>query len=128
MTRWQVGLICPCNSKKIFAECCGTFISGDCLPETAEALMRSRYSAFETGAIDYLIRTTHHNYLKAGDGAQIAAWMLEVRSWDKLEILDARENTVEFVAHYQDFDGHKLLHERSRFSRFNGAWVYETGH
>lgn len=90
--------------------------------------MRSRYSAFATGDVDYLIRTTHPNFLKPNDGAHITAWMLEVRSWDKLEILDTSENSVEFIAYYQDFGGHKTLHERSRFSRFNGAWVYETGH
>ena len=49
---------CPCGGG-IFAACCGPFISGSRPAPTAEALMRSRYSAYVTGAADYLLATWH---------------------------------------------------------------------
>ncbi|NEX16830.1 MAG: hypothetical protein C1943_09425 [Halochromatium sp.] len=51
---------CPCGSGKTLADCCGPFLDGTSAPATAEALMRSRYTAFTQSAVDYL-RTTWHS-------------------------------------------------------------------
>ena len=47
---------CPCTSGLSFGECCGKYHAGAKAP-TAEALMRSRFSAFVSGDEDYLLRT-----------------------------------------------------------------------
>ena len=48
---------CPCTSKKPYDRCCGPFHGGTAAPETAEQLMRSRFSAYALGKVDYLIAT-----------------------------------------------------------------------
>jgi SEC-C motif domain protein len=50
---------CPCGSGRPFDDCCGPHLSGQTIPPTAEALMRSRYSAFAVGQADYLRATWH---------------------------------------------------------------------
>ncbi|MFN2350207.1 MAG: YchJ family protein, partial [Thioalkalivibrio sp.] len=50
---------CPCGSGKNYAACCGRHHGGEALPETAEQLMRSRYSAYVLGDEAYLLRTWH---------------------------------------------------------------------
>ena len=49
---------CPCTSKKPYDRCCGPYHSGGKVPETAEQLMRSRFSAYALGKADYLRTTT----------------------------------------------------------------------
>ena len=46
--------LCPCKSGKTFGECCGPVIAGTAKAETAEALMRARYSSYVTGDIEFL--------------------------------------------------------------------------
>lgn len=42
----------------MLAQCCGRYLDGEAAP-TAEALMRSRYTAFALRDEDYLFRTWH---------------------------------------------------------------------
>ena len=49
--------VCPCGSSKSYSQCCEPFLTGKVNPATAEALMRSRYTAFAKGEIGY-IKTT----------------------------------------------------------------------
>lgn len=60
MSHDQEGMnkVCPCGSNKPFDYCCRPIVEGQKAAPTAEALMRSRYTAFALGAIDYLIDTT----------------------------------------------------------------------
>jgi SEC-C motif-containing protein len=51
--------ICPCGSGAAFAACCEPIINGTRESQTAEELMRARYSAFVTGAIDFIVASTH---------------------------------------------------------------------
>ena len=55
---------CYCGSSDTFENCCEIYIKGIQKPATAEALMRSRYSAFATGEADYLVATTHSSSRK----------------------------------------------------------------
>src|SRR5678816_980837 len=48
---------CPCHSKKRYADCCGPLHKGTRPAATPEELMRSRYSAFALGEVDYLAKT-----------------------------------------------------------------------
>ena len=93
----------------------------------AESLMRSRYTAFVRCDADYLRAT----WAEAHRPASIAfergvRWLgLEVRSHRRL---DADHAEVEFVARQRDAGGRAhRLHERSRFVREGGRWVYVDG-
>ena len=44
---------CPCKSGKKYGECCRPIIAGEAKAETAEALMRARYTAYVVGAVDF---------------------------------------------------------------------------
>ncbi|MDH5490482.1 MAG: YchJ family metal-binding protein, partial [Myxococcales bacterium] len=50
---------CPCGSGSKQNECCGPLMQGEAQAETAEALMRSRYSAFAVGNVEYIVATHH---------------------------------------------------------------------
>ncbi|MFD3584484.1 YchJ family protein [Streptomyces sp. NPDC058683] len=115
---------CPCGLSKPYDECCGRYHSGAAAAPTAEALMRSRYSAFVTGDSAYLLRTWHPRTRPAR--LDLDPGM----RWTGLEILGAGDGsafhstgTVEFRASYRGGS----LHERSRFERVDGAWVYLDG-
>jgi SEC-C motif domain protein len=51
-------MLCPCCSELDYSDCCKPYHTGTAAP-TALALMRSRYSAYALGLIDYIIQTTH---------------------------------------------------------------------
>ncbi|MCB1749366.1 MAG: SEC-C domain-containing protein [Gammaproteobacteria bacterium] len=119
---------CPCGSNRDFAECCGPYLDGISAAPTAEALMRSRYSAFVRGEADYLLATWHVD-------TRPAALELEPGlKWLGLRIVavaaggaDAASGTVEFVARCKRGGRAERLHEVSRFVRSNGRWVYLNG-
>ena len=128
------GDACPCgqhNDKPRalgYAQCCGRFIAAfDAVPApTAEALMRSRYSAFVLQDAAYLLATWHASTRPASlDFEPVPKWLgLEVRAHQATGI-DTAE--VEFVARYR-VDGRAVrLHERSRFVREDGRWYYVSG-
>src|SRR5690349_11081924 len=94
---------CPCGSGDVLDACCGPFLDGVPAP-TALALMRSRYTAYVRGAVDYLIETHDAPARASLDRAAIAAWSRQTE-WLGLEILDTvrggeadEDGIVEFVA------------------------------
>ena len=96
-------------------------------PKVPEELMRSRYSAFAKHLADYLITTSHSNLNKVQTKSGILQWAQE-NNWQKLEVLFASENQVEFKAHYNDTRGKSQVHhELSDFVFENGKWLYESG-
>ena len=115
---------CPCGLPEGYDKCCGRYHSGAAAAPTAEALMRSRYSAFVKQDAAYLLRTWHPRTRPA---------RLELdpgMRWTGLEILATGDGTafhtsgtVEFRASYRGGS----LHERSRFERVDRAWVYVDG-
>ncbi|MBF6466320.1 SEC-C domain-containing protein [Nocardia beijingensis] len=119
---------CPCGRGEAFDDCCGPLLSGARPAATAEALMRSRYTAFTVGDVDYLLRSWHPRTRPREltvDPAQ--RWLfLEITRTDRGGLFDDT-GTVEFVAHYRGADGRGALHETSRFARSDGAWVYLDG-
>lgn len=95
--------------------------------------MRSRYSAYVTGAIDYLGDTLHPDYRSDYDAAATRKWA-EQSQWCGLEIRSLEQGgegdevgTVEFVASYKMDGATHHHHEFSRFSRQRGRWYYEDG-
>jgi SEC-C motif-containing protein len=118
---------CPCGSGRSFADCCGPLLAGAPAP-TAEALMRSRYTAHVHGAIDYIIDT--HDAATRGtlDRRAIARWARD-SDWLGLTILavDEAAGVVEFAARYRADGREQRHHERSRFVRADGRWFYRDG-
>jgi len=115
---------CYCCSGKLFSDCCEPFILKKQLAPTAEALMRSRYSAYATHQADYLVETTAAATRKFHKKSAILNWA-KSNQWVKLEILFASENSVAFKAYY--LDSHlqmQLHHERSNFIKSGDNWYY----
>lgn len=122
------GVNCPCGTALPFEECCGRLHSGAITAPTAVALMRSRYSAFAVGDVTYLMLTWDPS-TRPG-----TVTLDQDQRWQRLEIVDTTgggllhtEGTVEFRAHYRQGGRHGVLHERSRFRRDDGRWVYVDG-
>jgi SEC-C motif-containing protein len=118
---------CPCGSGRAYADCCGRYHAGEHAPD-AEALMRSRYSAFVKGLEPYLLATWHPSTRPATldlDAAPRPQWLgLAVKAHTPL---DADHATVEFVARYKLNGRAFRLHETSRFERVDGRWLYVDG-
>jgi SEC-C motif-containing protein len=109
-----------------FFACCGPYLTELAAAPDAEALMRSRYSAFVLERADYLLATWHASTRPAAlDFAPGAKWLgLDVRSH---RLLDADHAEVEFVARCREAGRATRLHERSRFVREGERWYYLEG-
>ena len=82
--------LCPCGSKKLFAQCCQPLLLGEKTAQTPEQLMRSRFTAFyRADAWGYVLRTWHPEHRPAVSEAELAAEGRSVK-WEKLEIRDAK--------------------------------------
>ena len=120
-------ITCYCGSDLSFENCCEPYIKGIQKAPTAEALMRSRYTAFATGAADYLVATTHSSTRKFHKKADILGWS-QNNQWLQLEVLASTETTVTFKAYYLDFQlSAQIHHEHSTFVFENGRWFYVDG-
>lgn len=119
---------CPCLSGVPYDVCCGRLHSGAATAQTAEQLMRSRFSAFALGEADYLLATWH---------ASTRPSSLDLDDdlrWYRLDIIATREGgpfdttgVVEFEAFYRSPAGAGSQHEVSRFVREDGLWFYLDG-
>lgn len=121
---------CPCGTGRPFASCCQPYITGQALPEHAEQLMRSRYSAYVTTDIDYLAATTDPQCLRDFDADGARAWS-EKATFTGLEIVAAEETgakgVVEFKASYDLPEGPEVHHEVSTFRKTHGKWMFRSG-
>jgi SEC-C motif-containing protein len=124
--------LCPCGSGQPYAACCGPHHqalepgapAGGVHAATPEALMRSRYSAYVLGLIDYLLATWHPSTSPGELELPPVKWLgLEVRH--AAQAGDA--GVVEFVARCRDGGRAQRLHETSRFVREAGRWYYIDG-
>lgn len=120
---------CPCLSGLPYGECCGPLHRGVRAAGTAEALMRSRYSAFAVLDVDYLLASWHAS-------TRPPSLSLDAdQRWLRLKILAVdgggpfdSVGTVEFVAGYRPGGGERgSLREVSRFVREDGQWFYVDG-
>ncbi|MFD3427957.1 YchJ family protein [Nocardia fluminea] len=120
--------VCPCRRGEPFDGCCGPILAGDKAAPTAETLMRSRYTAYVVGDVDYLLRSWHPDTRPA----EVA--LDPDQRWLFLEIVGTQRGgpfddngTVEFIAHYTLGGTRDTMHELSTFVRVDGAWVYLDG-
>ena len=118
---------CYCGNLLTFENCCQPIINGIKKANSAEELMRSRYSAYCTQEADYLVNTTHLSTRKFHKKAAILDWS-QSNNWLKLEVIVATETTVEFKAFYVDENlKAQMHHEKSTFVFENGSWFYVDG-
>ena len=118
---------CYCGSGRPYAACCGRLHSGAENAASAEALMRSRYSAYVLKLEDYLLATWHPETRPSelDLAADDSKWLgLAVK---KNALQDDTHATVEFVARYRIAGRGYRLHEISRFVREDGRWLYRDG-
>jgi SEC-C motif-containing protein len=123
-------MLCPCGSKSLLTECCQLYIAGHKLPVSAEALMRSRFSAYASNNAQYLYDTYAKSSQVNQSVADIQQWAEECK-WLALEIHHAIESvvesSVEFSAYYLNDDTLCTLREKSRFIKEGEAWRYLDG-
>ena len=120
---------CPCGTGCNFNDCCNLYISGKRKPETAEKLMRSRYTGYVLKDSEYILKTWHPSSRpKNFDLSR------EKIYWEKLEIISCEkgrafdiEGDVFFKASYKH-DGTKYcIQELARFVKEKGVWLYLVG-
>lgn len=124
---------CLCGTGEVFGNCCAPVLRGKPAP-TAEALMRSRFTAFAVSDAAHLLATWHPS-TRPG-----TLDLDEAVLWQRLDILatsggpfdDAAR--VEFAAHYRSRPGtppeervRGVQRENSRFVRESGRWYYVDG-
>lgn len=126
-------MTCTCGLGPSLEACCGRFIQGSTIPETAEALMRSRYTAYVLANVGYLLETHHPDTVDDVDPRSMAAWAKK-STWEGLEIVlterggpGDEDGVVEFKARYKQEGNAFTHHERSRFNRLDGRWYYRDG-
>jgi len=116
---------CPCLSGERYSACCGPLHAGVTPAPTAERLMRSRYSAFAVGDVDYLIDTWHPSTRPAHfDLDDSIRWTrLDIERTEKGGPFDSA-GLVEFTAYCRKGGVRSAQHEVSRFTRVAQRWYY----
>jgi len=126
--------LCPCGTQLKYISCCGAFHHGE-NPSTAEQLMRSRYTAYVVGNIEYIQSTTHPKLLKEFDFNASKDWS-EKAQWLGLKILHTENGgpndstgVVDFEAHYRLNDKNEVYSEHAMFERggVKNSWFFLDG-
>jgi len=121
---------CFCGSNEHFSNCCQPYLNQEKIPTNAEELMRSRYSAFNVGDVDYLINTLLPEKRQEDDKLQIQN-TVDNTEWLGLKIITGpkrQEDEVEFVAFFQEEENIiGQLHECSNFAQQDNKWFYIDG-
>ncbi|MGK2879910.1 MAG: YchJ family protein [Mycobacterium sp.] len=119
---------CPCGAGAVYGACCLPLHVGEHEAETAEQLMRSRYSAIALGEREYVWRSWHPRTRPEEMTPR------DEVEWTGLEVVDAvaggagdDHGEVEFRAHYRGYSRTGTLHERSRFAVRARRWFYVDG-
>jgi SEC-C motif-containing protein len=125
---------CPCHSNETFENCCSPFLSGKKRADTAEKLMRSRYTAYTKADIEYIKNTMVPEKRKKFDAIEAKQWATSSK-WKKLENIDTemggpddKTGMVEFVATYEKEGEGVDHHEVSMFRKGkDGEWLFVDG-
>jgi len=125
-------MTCPCGLGPSYDECCGRYISGKELAPTPEALMRSRYSAYVEGEIDWVVESHDPETRHEVDEKGAREWS-GAADWDGLTVHETsggegdEDGMVEFSARYE-LQGRLVSHrERAVFKKRKGRWYYHDG-
>jgi SEC-C motif-containing protein len=129
MTFTPIAENCLCGSGLTYSACCARYHSGEHFPPSAEALMRSRFTAYARRDIDYLLAS----WDKGKRPAKID-FSRETAHWHELHILNTKKGQhgdkkgiVEFKAFYTQDGEEYFMHEISRFAKEGQRWLYVDG-
>jgi SEC-C motif-containing protein len=124
---------CPCGSGSPYGECCEPVIRGSRPAETAERLMRARYSAYDRVETDFLYNSTHPRHRKGYDREGTREWA-EGAEWLGLEIIGTKMGSegddsgeVEFIARFREKGVAREHHEIASFKKEEGSWFFTEG-
>ena len=125
------GVLCACGSKKSYKLCCELIHKNIEVAKTPLDLMRSRYTAYVLGNINYLMLSHHSSTRPIAEKEEILNWTKSVQ-WLKLEIIDANEikndeGFVTFKAYFMESGINNMIFEKSRFIKENNHWTYVDG-
>ena len=123
---------CPCGTGKNSIECCQRIIGGLEKADSAEELMRARYTAHTEANIDFIVQSHHPVTRSEIDRDTTQRWAAE-SEWIDLDIrsvddgkADDDSGTVEFVARYRDTQGRRHEHyEIALFEKLDGEWFFK---
>lgn len=125
--------ICPCGSGASYSECCEPIISAGQLAQTAEQLMRARYSAYVNAEMDFIFESTHPDHRSDYDHAGTKEWA-ETAEWQGLKIIGTVKGgpedsigEVEFIASFTEKEQAREHHEAGQFKRKDGRWYFTEG-
>lgn len=119
---------CPCCSNLSFDQCCQPFLLGQRNPDTAQALMRSRFTAYRLANIDYIEKTMQKAALDGFHAKQAKAWADKIR-WGQLRVnhtsavIDGT-TSVGFEADFIVEHYYEQIKEVSLFELIQGIWYY----
>ena len=123
-------MTCPCGNTKTYAECCAIAHQSLASVQTAEQLMRSRYTAFTMANGAYLMESHHSTTRSISEKEAIVAWAKSVE-WLKLTISSTSKGlahdtkgSVEFTAYFKENGKTNHIYEHATFVRENGCWFY----
>ena len=121
---------CPCDSTLSYAICCGRYHKGNIKAPTAEALMRSRYSAYAMGNAQYLYKTWHENtrpslasLRESGPQKLIALKIVSTQAGGEKDL----KGMVEFITSSESNNPEEPIyqhHEKSLFIKVKEQWLY----
>ena len=121
---------CPCGRGLSLGECCLPLLRGHKDAETAEDLMRSRYTAHALRDASYLLKSWHVSRRPR----ELTSSSLHEIEWIRLEVHRASlgrqgdlEGVVEYTALGRSSAGLEWIHETARFTRDSGLWCYLDG-
>lgn len=124
---------CPCCSGAPFAECCEPILTGQRPALTAEQLMRSRYTAYARGAVDWILESQAPEGRQFTDRKATEEWSRR-SEWQGLEIVESRDGGeaddvgfVEFKARYRIGEEDIVHHEVASFRKEEGRWYFVDG-
>ncbi|HEY6873115.1 MAG TPA: YchJ family protein [Geobacteraceae bacterium] len=124
---------CPCGSGAAYADCCEPVITGARPAETAEQLMRARYTAYVGAKTDFIFETTHPDHRQGYDHEGTREWA-ENAEWEGLEIVASQgggaedaAGQVEFIARYREKGTPREHHELAQFKKDKGTWFFTDG-
>ncbi len=125
--------ICVCGTGLKASDCCLPIIQGERQAQTALELMRSRYTAYVTQAIDFIVESHDPETRGETDRAALEEWSKSSK-WMGLEILSTEKGTatdktgvVEFKASFQQGDTVQVHHEKALFTKRANRWFFTDG-
>ena len=124
-------VLCPCCLKQPYETCCAPYIEKNLLPASPGTLMRSRYTAYVYGNLDYIQRTMQGKAASDFDVEKTRTWLQEVECKGLIVLREYLKTPVQgfvsFQASYFFQGAPQWMAEKSEFHRIEGQWFYVSG-